>query len=529
MVAKRRPKPRVALALALPAPTGGLNDYDPLADMDPSFMIDCMNVFPDTGLCTCRYGYQIIQTGLGAPVKSLMEYTSLTGDVKAFAVTDAGVYDITTPGSFTKVHDLTNGDINYIQFANSGGTYLVGCNGVDPMFYYDGTSFHSFVTADPADGPGKIKGLDPTLVSNIYSHGNRLWLVKKNSMESYYMPLDAIGGEAKVFLVGANFTRGGSLLSLMRWSSDTGKGIDDRLIFITNRGEIASYSGTDPSTAETFGLDAVFFLAPPLGDRGVTDYGGDILVLSRRGLMPASTLLYGTTVEQMHGGVLSRRVNHRIQNLTDQWQALPFPPEVYVHADLQWITINIWDNDLKKPTQLVMNLLNGSWGRFDYPVRTLRTINSVTYMGTDDGRVLAITKNGYRDELDADGENGQPIEGWMMGAYTYLEDPNSNKHAQMIQPVFQAEVKPSFRLRVLPDFRTDAYAVPVPPGLAVENAKWDKSKWDLANWAGLENVYRPWLSANVLGYAFAYQIKFSTSSGLGLSAVKWTWEPGSLI
>lgn len=529
MVMMRAPKPRVSQALALPAPTMGLNDFDPLANMDPGYMINCMNVFPDTGLCLCRPGYQLVQTTLGAPVKTLIEYRGKSGIIKSFAATDAGIYDISTPGTATKVYDLTNGQINYIQTANAGNVYLVGCNGVDAAFYYDGTTWAPFVAADPADGPGKIKGLAPNLITNVYTHNARLWFVKKDSTDAYYMPLDSIGGEAKVFPTGALFTRGGVLQSIMRWSSDTGKGIDDRLIFITTAGELASYSGTDPSNAADWNLDAVFYLSPPLGDRAVTEYGGDILIFSRKGVIPASTLLYGTAIEQMNGGVLSRTINRRLQQLTAQWQAMPFPTEIFVHVDLQWITINIYDEDLKKPTQLVMNLLNGAWGRFDYPVRTLRTINGITYMGTDDGRVLLITKNGYRDGVALDGTGGTPIEGYLMGAYTYLDQPTANKHAKLIRPVWQAEVKPSFRLRVLPDFRTDPYTAVVPPGLAIENAKWDISKWDLANWAGLENVYRPWMSANVLGYAFAYQIRFSTSSVLGLSAVEWVWEAGGLV
>lgn len=529
MLGLNKVQPQTAQALALPAPTGGLNDFDPLANMDASFMIDGMNVFPDTGMLLCRPGYQIVQDSLGAPVKTIIEYRGHDGSIQRFAATDAGIYEIGTPGTAPLVKALTNGDLNYVQFSNAGNTYLIACNGVDAMVLYDGTAWKSFTTVTTPVAPGEIKGINPADVIDVYTHSARLWLVKKNSMEAYYMPLDAVGGEAKVFLVGTNFTRGGYLLKLMRWSSDTGKGIDDRLIFITSAGEIASYSGTDPSSADDFALDAVFFLAPPLGDRCVCEFGGDILIMSRRGLMPASSLLYGTATEQMEGGVLSRRINRRLQALTGQWMALPFPIEVFVHVELQWITINIYDPDLHKPTQFVMNLLNGAWGRFDYPVRTLRTIDNITYMGTEDGRVLLVTKNGYRDELDIDGESGQPIQGWAQGAYTYLDQPTVNKHGKLIRPVFQAEVKPSFRMRVLADFRTDAYNVAVPPGLALANAKWDVSMWDLANWAGLENVYRPWLSANALGYAFSWQLRFSTSSVLGLAAVEWVWAPGGLV
>jgi hypothetical protein len=150
-------------------------------------------------------------------------------------------------------------------------------------------------------------------------------------------------------------------------------------------------------------------------------------------------------------------------------------------------------------------------------------------MGTDDGRVLLMTTNQYLDDVHIDGTGGSPISGYAMSAYSYLDDPTFNKHAKFVRPVFQAEVKPSFIIRVLPDFRLDLWSAVPAPDYAVGNAVWDVSKWDMANWAGNENVYRPWCSANVLGYAFAWQLKVSTSAALALSAIEWVWEDGDYI
>lgn len=520
---------QIDTALALPAPTGGLNDYDPIANMDASFMLTCMNLYPDTGLVTVRPGYQEVQTGLIGAVKSIMEYTSLDGTIKRFAVTDSWIYDINTPGAPSAVKAVTNGKVNFTNYGTQAGNYMIVCNGTDPAILYDGSTWVDFTTAVTPSGPGQINGIAPNEIANVAVHNARLFFVRKNKMEAYFLPIDSVGGVASPLFVGGIFSKGGYLLSLMRWSSDTGAGLDDRLIFITSNGELASYSGSDPSDAANWNLDSVFYLAPPLGDRAITANGGDILILCRRGLVPASTLLYGSAAEVAYSGTFTKLINRAIQRLTAQWQQLPYPIEVFVHVDLQWITINIYDSDLRKKVQYVMNAITGAWGRFDYPVRTIRTIDGITYMGTDDGRVLVITKNFYQDNVHIDGTGGSPIEWSGMSAYTYLNDPTALKHADMIRPVFQAEVKPSFRLRVLPDWRTDEYTVPVPPGVAVANARWDISLWDSAVWAGLENVYRPWMSANQLGFAFAWQMKGSTSSGLGISAIEWTSQRGGMI
>jgi hypothetical protein len=189
----------------------------------------------------------------------------------------------------------------------------------------------------------------------------------------------------------------------------------------------------------------------------------------------------------------------------------------------------MYDNDAKKPVQLVLNFLSGAWGKFDYPVRCIRAVDRKIYMGTEDGRVLQITIGNYVDNVLRDGSGGNPIEAYAFSAYTYLENPTNNKHAKFIRPIFQTEVKPSFRTRVLADFRTDQFFGAPIPNPAKGNARWDLSLWDQAVWAGTENVYRPWVSANALGYAFAWQVNVSTSSNLGIAGVQWVFEPGGLI
>lgn len=536
---------RVSQSLSLPAPTGGLNDLDPLSNMDAAFLLDCMNFYPDTGLMVVRPGYQEWTAGIDRAVETIMYYNGIDGEFQRFATTATAIYNITSSGlgaPLPSIVALTYGQWEFVNYATAAGQYLVCVNGHDVGMLYNGTTWIYMSEVATPGAPGEIAGINPAKFSDVIVHKGRLWFIERDSMVAWYLPIDSVGGIAEPFFLGGIFRRGGNLLSMARWSSDTGEGLDDRLIFVTSTGEIASYAGSDPSDANDWSLDSVFFVAPPLGKRAITEYGGDLLMLCRRGLIPMSSLIAGKANEVLFSEALTRRISRTLIQLTSQANP-PFPAEVAIYNDAAWVVVNIFDGsgpaagaynrmlagDAKKPIQLVMNFLTGAWGKSDIPVRTVCSIDRLFFMGTEDGRVLVMTPGSYVDNIKLDGTDGVPIEAMAMGAYTYLGDQTSNKHAKFVRPIFHSEVKPSFTMRVLPDFRLDPFVSTPLPNLAKGNAKWDLSNWDEANWGSYENVYRPWVSANVLGYAFAWQLRVNTSSPLGVAAVQWIWESGGFI
>jgi hypothetical protein len=526
---------RVSQALGVQAPTGGLNDLDPLSNMGPEFLIDVMNFYPDTGVLSVRPGYQEWAIGLGegfgtVPVQGIMSYNALDGSFQIFATTGNFIYNITTPVTNPApayTHSSANGIFIDTNFANTAGQFLIAVNGVHALFY-NGTTWAEFTEVPVPAAPGQITGTDPHDFSYVLVHKGRLWFIEKNTMNAWYLPIDSMGGECKPFFVGGLFKRGGHLQMLARWSADTGDGLDDRIVFITSMGEIASYSGNDPENAEDWFLDSIWYIAPPLSTRSVVDYGGDLLFLSRRGLVPLSSLVSSSITEILYSNTLTRRISRTLIKLAAEG-GQPWPIEISVHPDSAWVVINIYDVKAGAPVQLVMNFLTGAWGKFDYPARCVRTVDRNIFFGRDNGRVYVVTPDVYQDNVIINGSGGVPIEAYAFSAYSYLENPTANKHAKLIRPNFHTEVKPSFRMRVLPDFRLDEYITTPAPGVAAGNAKWDISNWDEANWAGYENVYRPWVSANVLGYAFAWQLRVSTSSAFGVAALEWVSESGGLV
>ena len=535
--------PRISQSVSQPAPTGGVNDIDPISSMEEQFMIDSMNFFMDTGMPVARPGYREWAINFEAPIKTIMYFHDRDGTYANFASTDAGIYDITSGTDAPSIdHPLTDGLLGFTNFANIANNYLICCNGVDPTAFYDGTVWTNFTEVVTPVDPGEINGISPSLLIFPLSYKHRLWFIEKFTMTAWFLPLDQIGGVAEPFYLGGIFTKGGHLVALARWSSDTGEGLDDRLVFITSAGEIASYNGQDPTDADNWNLDSIFYVAAPVSARSVTDYGGDVLYLTRRGLVPLSSLISGSSTEILYSGALTRKISRTLMKLTTD-PAPAFPGEVTTHNDSAWVIINLFDSSLSstaaydqvlspgnnQPIQLVMNFLTGAWGKFNFPVRTMRSIDRQFFMGTEDGRVLVVTSDVYLDDVKFDGTGGQSIELYAFGAYTYLGLPTANKHCKFVCPTMQSGVSPAYKMRVLSDFRLNTYGASPSSGVVAGGSLWDVALWDQSLWARSSNVFSPWVSANVLGYSFAWQLKVSTSTAFGLASVKWVWETGGFV
>jgi len=529
MLGLKRPKPQVSQADSLPAPVGGLNDLDGLAVMEPQYLIDAMNFFPDTAALTVRRGFKDYTTGMVNAVKTIMDYNNVSGTTQIFAATDLAIFRVADTAAPTNVFAVTNGLFDYTNFATAGAQYLVACNSAETLLY-NGTTWSKWTENTPPVGPGQVQGVNPNTFSAVQVHKARLWFLVSGSMTAWYLPVDSVGGVAQPFFLGGIFKRGGYLIAMARWSMDTGDGLDDRIVFVTNNGEVATYSGNDPANSSDWTLDAVYAVGAPLGPRAIAEYGGDILYLSRRGLLPLSTLIQGSEQEIIYSNVLSRRISKTLIALTASFTPT-LPIEVGFHPNLTAVIISLFDEATGKPLQLAMNFLTGAWTKFDYPVRTIKSIDRVVYMGTADGRVLTITQDGYLDNVPRTGTGGDPISAYAFGAYSYLGNPTANKHAKFMRPVLQSELnaRPSFVMRALPDFRIDKFQQQPNTVSPSGGARWDEAIWDESFWVGVENIYRPWVSANVLGYAFAWQMNVVTATALGLSSVQWVWEPGGLI
>ncbi len=86
-----------ARVASLPAPIGGWNVRDSIANMDVLDAVQLTNLFPSVNNVVLRPGYTKHATGLPGQVQTLMGYSSGTTN-ELFAVVGTAIYDVTSSG-----------------------------------------------------------------------------------------------------------------------------------------------------------------------------------------------------------------------------------------------------------------------------------------------------------------------------------------------------------------------------------------------------------------------------------------------
>jgi hypothetical protein len=131
-----------ATTTSLPAPIGGWNARDSVAEMQPLDAVQMINFFPTPSDVTLRKGYTKSSTGIPSEVQSLMNYSSPTTQ-KLFAVDNNGdIYDASvSPAVKAFPVSLGNGKLQHIMITTAGGSFMPAVNGADPMVVYNGTNW----------------------------------------------------------------------------------------------------------------------------------------------------------------------------------------------------------------------------------------------------------------------------------------------------------------------------------------------------------------------------------------------------
>jgi hypothetical protein len=128
---------------SLPAPLGGWNARDSLANMEPTDAVTLVNMFPTVSNLTMRGGYVKHATGLDGNAQTIMVY-NYGNNSKMFAATSSGnIYDVTSAGAVGApvVTGLTNGIWEYTNITTAGGSYIMAVNGTDSALLYNGSTW----------------------------------------------------------------------------------------------------------------------------------------------------------------------------------------------------------------------------------------------------------------------------------------------------------------------------------------------------------------------------------------------------
>jgi len=488
----------VAQVQSLPAPLGGWNARDSLANMEPTDAVTLINMFPTVSNLTMRGGYTKHATGLDGKVQTLMVYND-GNSTEMFAVTSAGkIYDVTAGGAVGApvVTGLTNGIWEYINITTAGGSYLMAVNGEDSALLYNGTTW-----TNPA-----ITGVTSADLCNITLFKNRIWFIEQYTLKAWYLPTSSIGGAAQYIDMSSIAKFGGHLVDLDTWTLDAGYGVDDNLAFITSIGEVIVYRGTDPASAATWSLIGNWKLGSPVGTRCMLKWGGDLLILTYDGLMPMAASLQSSRLDprvalsdKIQGAITAAATAYGGNHAAGGWQV------VYTAKNnAVWINVPVGDGQQQ---QYVMNTITKSWCQFiGWAAYCWEIFSDDPYFGSD-GYVGKAWDDNYTDYTNN-------ITTQTLQAFNYFGSRGVKKYFTRARPSIFTNGDPTIGVGMNIDFDTSDTTAPVTfTGSAY--GVWDAvtSTWDVAIWGADLAIQNTWLGITGIGYCGALQMK-TASSGL---------------
>lgn len=483
---------------SLPAPVGGWNARDSIANMEPTDAVTLINMFPTVSSLTMRGGYTKHATGLDGKVQTLMVYND-GNNTEMFAVTSAGkIYDVTAGGAVGApvVTGLTNGIWEYINITTAGGSFLMAVNGEDSALLYDGATW-----TNPA-----ITGVTSANLSNITLFKNRIWFVEQYTLKAWYLPTSSIAGAAQYLDMSSIAKYGGHLVDLDTWTLDAGYGVDDNLAFITSIGETIVYRGTDPASAATWSLIGVWKLGSPVGTRPMLKWGGDLLILTYDGLMPLAASLQSSRLDprvalsdKIQGAITAATIQYGGNHASVGWQV------VYTAKNnAVWINVPVADGQQQ---QYVMNTITKSWAQFiGWAAYCWEIYQDDPYFGSD-GYVGKAWDDNYTDYTSN-------ITTQTLQAFNYFGSRGVKKYFTRARPSLFTNGDPVISVGMNIDFDTSDTTAPVTfTGSAY--GVWDAvtSTWDTAIWGADLAVQNTWLGITGIGYCGGLQVK-TASSGL---------------
>lgn len=422
---------------SIPAPVGGLNALDALANMPATDAVAMTNYFPQPSSVSLRNGYTQNTTGFGAWVESLMPYTSPTAK-KLFAASGTSFYDATAAGAVggAVVTSLTNARWQSVNYTNSAHSWLYCVNGVDSPQLYNGSTWQA-VTG--ISSPIAITGVTTSTLIDVCSFKSRLWFIQANTTLAWYLPTSAVGGAAVSFDFGNLFLLGGYLVTMVGVSISDAGGVDDYAAFISSEGEILLYRGTDPAQTSTWALVGRFNIGRPVGQRCTMRYGSDVIVICADGFYPISKALL-TNRNELQDSLsykILNLINNDVQSYSGNfgWQPILYPTG-------NKVIINVPQKENSIQYQYVMNTVTSAWCKFTgWNAACFAILADKLYFG---GKTyVALADTGTSD-------NGGTITGDCTQAFNYFGNPGVQKRFTMVRPVLQVtgSVSPAIALEV---------------------------------------------------------------------------------
>lgn len=334
-----------------------------------------------------------------------------------------------------------------------------------------------------------ITGIATTSLTQVWSFKERLFFVEKDSQSVWYLPTESIGGAASEINLGSVFRRGGNVSFGAAWSLDSGTGLDDVCVIVSENGEVAIYQGTDPDSAATWGLTGVYDIGSPVNKHASFKMGGDLAIISEDGIIPISEAIRRDRASLKGAAITAPIENAWADAVVDETVAHRITATVFPRGTM--LLVGVATLDGSDNTALVMNTTTRAWCRYTkWDVRCSVDANDKLYFGSNDGSVY-LAETGGSDE-------GTAFTGVCVPKFTARGSANKFMTRALVVTRGNA-TQPTFTIKGLKDYNIPAIAAPS----------------QTANFAidAVKTVHHNW--RKVTGHGFAISPAFLATSGDG--------------
>lgn len=524
------PRQSATIIKTMPAPVRGWVTNENLALANGLGCRVLENWFPEYDGVRPRGGAAQVATIGDDRVESMFTYSDGTNEF-LFAASATDIYDVSALNPSTPpaaaVSSQTSGYYSAAQIATSGGEYLYVCNEADAPQLFDGSSWTQITgVSTPA-----ITGVTTTLLRAVWSYRNRLFFIERASLRGWALPTESIGGSAIEIVLQGVFKKGGALLFGATWSFDSGAGIDDKCVFVTDQGEVAVYEGSDPSDATNWNLVGVYDISLPLGKNARVNLAGDLVIATVDGMVPMTQVIKRDPAE-LSVAAISAAIEPNWKEAAQARNAsYPWPVIKYNERNMLVIGMPQTITTLV-PECLVVNIQTRAWCKFSgWDVQCGAIFGGAAYFGASNGEIY---------QMDTTGQDGSSSYVCKLAYdWGHLDAPAAHKDVSLARALFLASQAFNVKIEMGTNYVNTFGAAPSAAADAGAGSVWDTALWDAGIWddtAGLGDkvlATTRWRAVAGAGFVHAPQLQITIGNTAApdakLIAVDVAYRQGEIV
>lgn len=501
--------------VSVPAPTGGINLSQNVANLALNEARDACNLWGSGGIVSKRKGTVSLGVTHAQEPLQLFSYVANTGVRYLFALGSTGVlvrYDSleTTPSLATVATIGIDDYWNATNFRNR-------------LYLFNGVNTGQVVTASSITAVGfTFSGLASSDFTHAGSYKNRMYLVRKNSCEIYYAGVDAVTGALTLYDIESLFNNGGKILWCGSWSRDSGAGSQDLFIVISTEGEVLAFQGSFPGGSD-WALQGRYYISEPVSIRAIAPFGSDLIVVTVDGVIALSQVIQtrggSTSSTQLYGFAdrISPIIKYysSITKSSHGWQVVH-----WLRENMLIVNVPISESEF---IQLVYNSETNAWFKFKgINAQSIAKVGSIMYSAHKDTFVVLKYFSGFEDFSDT------PIEVEYRGAFSDYGLGGGSKRSTMILPYFATNADLEVEIGVDTNFAETVYAGEAQVS-DEDGSAWNVAIWNISPWAGAKTLKDYWIPVEGFGKVLAIKYKFTTKAEVDFSGAQMQIDVGQSL